>query len=398
MLQQSRHSTEYNKDIIKIDMTCSQYTGKYENELFHDSNGTFTFSKPNGKVDASKRKIVYQGNFVMGKLDGNGSYSWYKRHTVSKDNHTVASPAISLESKISENPETTIEIAMTSTTSIKAVNSANTNNEKVANTTDNSNIISTYYQGEVSQSLRHGYGEHITKDGRIYKGYWRSGKRHGYGIQSYNRNSNIVLPAPLDPSEVKNEGSSNDNETTSTANGTKTLSHLKCDDILSITATTALTTASSRYQGVWEGDHRQGYGVMTYPTGNKYYGLWMNNQQNGVGLLHWIHSNNHLSDTNNQIYYGTFFNNQPHGYGELIWLDANSSMTRTATSSVPSLLNGFHSPTSSTSSFTAIVNNPLIKASSNIYRGQFQYGMRQGYGSFFYANSRCVLNRWPLLP
>jgi hypothetical protein len=86
-----------------------------------------------------------------------------------------------------------------------------------------------------------------------------------------------------------------------------------------------------------------------------------------------------LSDNNNQVYFGTFLNNLPHGYGELIWLDTSNASTRTSVNNATS---------------TSTVNNPLVKASSNIYRGQFQYGMRHGYGSFFYANSSQYHGFW----
>lgn len=118
----------------------------------------------------------------------------------------------------------------------------------------------TVYVGSVLGGLRHGQGILKGKDGfPLYDGQWYMGRRHGYGILSYN------------------------------------------------------SEQTSRYEGSWKDDHREGKGTMHYPSGNVYSGEWSKGIKCGVGTMLW--------HDRGERYIGSWLNDQQNGRGEHVWMD-----------------------------------------------------------------------------
>lgn len=91
---------------------------------------------------------------------------------------------------------------------------------------------------------------------------------------------------------------------------------------------------------------REGYGTMRYISGNTYEGCWADDKKCGRGVMIW-------KDID-EVYSGDWYDDKPHGRGEHIWGDNGSKS--------------------------------LTKQVCNIYRGEWACGLREGMGTFFYAN------------
>eukprot|EP01038_Epipyxis_sp_PR26KG_P013089 gene13089-17543_t len=111
---------------------------------------------------------------------------------------------------------------------------------------------------------------------------------------------------------------------------------------------------TSYYEGDWKNNLRDGYGVMKYPSGNQYDGDWKNDKKCGQGVMVW-------KDTD-EIYCGGWDNDLQHGYGEHIWSEGNTKLAK--------------------------------KFNCNIYRGDYNYGLKHGLGTFFYMNGSQYSGCW----
>eukprot|EP00761_Pharyngomonas_kirbyi_P010862 gb/GECH01010885.1/.p1 GENE.gb/GECH01010885.1/~~gb/GECH01010885.1/.p1 ORF type:complete len:609 (+),score=128.08 gb/GECH01010885.1/:1-1827(+) len=107
----------------------------------------------------------------------------------------------------------------------------------------------------------------------------------------------------------------------------------------------------SVYMGDFYHGQITGKGVMQYSSGERYEGYWKEGKPNGEGRMQYA---------NADIYYGKWKNGHPHGKGSYLYNSAPGS-------SKPSL---------------------------NFYDGEFQEGMRQGYGIFYYSDGSMYEGRW----
>ncbi|XP_066520825.1 radial spoke head 10 homolog B isoform X3 [Hoplias malabaricus] len=157
------------------------------------------------------------------------------------------------------------------------------------------------YEGEVCCGIRHGTGTYkCGKTTSVYKGQWHQGKRHGKGTIYFNK-----------------EG-------------------------------------TSWYEGNWENNIREGWGVHCYPTGNIYEGQWKNNIRHGEGTMKWIQLG--------QQYSGQWVNGVQHGHGTHTWF-----LRRVSGSQYPL---------------------------RNEYKGEFVQGLRHGQGTFSYASGAEYSGGW----
>ncbi len=114
------------------------------------------------------------------------------------------------------------------------------------------------YKGNWKNDLEHGYGELFFKNGDIYKGQWRSGKQHGEGI--------------------------------------------------------FLWKSGKKYEGSWKNGEISGYGVLTDTGGTVSKGIWKNGRLNGKGTVIWSYG---------KKYEGSLVNHLPHGQGSLTYQDGS---------------------------------------------------------------------------
>ncbi|XRB17950.1 radial spoke head protein 10B [Pseudoscourfieldia marina] len=117
------------------------------------------------------------------------------------------------------------------------------------------------YEGDVRDGLRHGKGTMYFEDNDArYVGEWVNGKRHGYGV--------ITFDGP---------------------NG------------------------KERYEGAWENDQKCGEGTMHYRSGSVYTGCWKADQKCGYGVMTW------MTELGVETYEGEWEHGKPNGVGEQTW-------------------------------------------------------------------------------
>lgn len=116
------------------------------------------------------------------------------------------------------------------------------------------------YVGERNETgERHGVGKAQLKNGDIYDGHYKYGKRDGPGVYFFVANS------------AKYDGSYKEGE----RHGHGTMTY----------------PDGSRYEGTWDHNKRQGYGRYYYASGDTYEGEWMNGQKHGQGVYNYKHAN-----------------------------------------------------------------------------------------------------------
>ncbi|KAI5623152.1 radial spoke head 10-like B, partial [Silurus asotus] len=162
-------------------------------------------------------------------------------------------------------------------------------------------LDSSTYEGEVCNGICHGTGTYKSAKTRtIYKGQWHKGKRHGKGTMWFNQE------------------------------------------------------ATSWYKGDWKNNHREGWGIRRYPSGDIYEGQWKNSMRHEEGTMKWIQ----LA----QQYSGQWLNGVQHGQGTHTIFQWRLSGSR--------------------------------YPCNNEYTGGFAYGLRHGYGTFAYANGAVYSGGW----
>ena len=89
---------------------------------------------------------------------------------------------------------------------------------------------------------------------------------------------------------------------------------------------------------------------MVYASGNVYEGYWSKDKKCGDGVMQWKNKD--------ELYMGQWKDDEPHGYGEHIWGD----------------------------SMRSVALGKQSRLMCNLYRGEWVAGVREGFGTFFYAN------------
>ena len=110
-----------------------------------------------------------------------------------------------------------------------------------------------------------------------------------------------------------------------------------------------------RYEGMFENGLREGDGVMYYPNGNVYEGQWHLGKRHGHGKFLWKESGSY--------YVGEFKDGEMSGNGEIVY------------------------------AFSA--QSPSVQfVQSNRYLGTFENSLRNGEGTFYYANGAVYSGQW----
>lgn len=170
------------------------------------------------------------------------------------------------------------------------------------------------YEGGVKNGLRHGNGVlqwEDTLSGLRYEGSWREGKRDGEGTLYFN------WP------QQKN---------------------------------------TNYYKGNWKCNQKEGFGIMSYPSGNVYTGEWKQDKKDGNGRMVW---KTQKSESVHQIYQGEWKDGLPDGTGCYYWLK-----------------------------FTDKDEKVTLYARRNFYKGNWKEGKRNGKGTFYYADGGTYSGEW----
>ena len=130
------------------------------------------------------------------------------------------------------------------------------------------------------------------KNGDVYEGEWKNGKKHGYGIITYSNGTEYE-------GEWKN-GKMNGQGKLTSLNGTLYQGEWENDII---NGKGKLTYNGTEYEGEWKNGKRDGQGKMTYKNGDVYEGEWKNDEQNGYGKMTY---------SNGDVYEGVWKDDKPY--------------------------------------------------------------------------------------
>ena len=206
------------------------------------------------------------------------------------------------------------------------------------------------YDGDFQAGYMHGSGKFTWKDGVTYEGTFVLGQITGTGIYSWPDGS-------IYDGEILNGLRHGKGTFTSSGGQIYTGNWLngKRHGHGEMSYDTPKTIS---YTGEWINDLRDGYGLMTYNSGNIYEGYWKEDKKCGDGCMKWT--------DRDEVYVGSWKDDLAHGYGEHIWGAAPA----------------------------AHLVNSLSRLICNMYRGEWKLGLRDGFGTFFYANGSRYSGYW----
>eukprot|EP00442_Polarella_glacialis_P036644 CAMPEP_0115112738 /NCGR_PEP_ID=MMETSP0227-20121206/40872_1 /TAXON_ID=89957 /ORGANISM="Polarella glacialis, Strain CCMP 1383" /LENGTH=382 /DNA_ID=CAMNT_0002512469 /DNA_START=72 /DNA_END=1216 /DNA_ORIENTATION=+ len=198
------------------------------------------------------------------------------------------------------------------------------------------------YEGELLCGARHGEGTYVSADGATcYMGHWSQGKRDGQGRLNY------------------------------------------CAD------------GSSFYEGGWQAGQKHGFGKQTWPSGNSYQGQWLLGKMSGQGAMIWRHG------SGSEKYSGSWVDNSPHGEGTHTWMADDQTMADTTQDSwlvkpspPPSAAAHLHGSSKSHQTHQHQPQPHQQQQLNNRYTGQWNWGKRDGKGTFYYANGAYYHGEW----
>lgn len=207
---------------------------------------------------------------------------------------------------------------------------------KTCNTSGEITFINgSLYKGALLYGCMHGEGEIIFENGSSYRGTFENNHLHGKGTlvytngneyQGYFKNSLRHGKGLFKCPKFKFEYTGDFHQGKMTGYGI-----VKYRD-------------ASVYEGRMLNGKKHGKGKLTYPHGDYYEGNWVENKKEGFGKTVWSEKE--------ESYQGYWINNQPHGMGTYIWFKKNrNKITLT-----------------------------------NRYVGEFEHGLKNGVGTFFYAD------------
>lgn len=209
---------------------------------------------------------------------------------------------------------------------------------------------SDYYEGEVLDCMRHGYGTLylssgtlrykgqykedkccgtgtlIYKDEKVYVGEFLNGLRHGHGKMSYPNGSTYI---GLYEEDLRNG-----------------IGKMIFPD-------------GSVYEGMWRENEMWGTGTLIYKDGDKYEGEFVNNMKHGRGIMHLI---------NGDVLEGTFSQDVMEGSSCKITYSNGDCYEGNVAAGMP------HG------------EGIRRQKSGDVYIGEFSYGKYNGKGTLKYAN------------
>ena len=171
-------------------------------------------------------------------------------------------------------------------------------------------IIDKYknkYEGEIVDGKANGKGTKTYKDGRIYTGYFKNNLRHGEG--------NLFRPDGTQYIGIYANDVQEGEGINITKDGRILKSFSKNGKVVKGKALMYYDEPninSMKFKNIYEGDYqnnkRDGYGVFIYENGDKYEGEYMDDNINGKGVYTWANGNK---------YEGQFKDNKKEGKGKL---------------------------------------------------------------------------------
>ena len=260
-------------NIIKKDIRKKRDKGKYENEkyIWEDGRyyiGQFKNNLPYGKGIKynSNGKIIYEGNFINGKFEGNGKYIW-------------------------KNGEYYIG---------QWKNGLRNGKGKLYNANGKikyeDNWINDKYEGN---------GKYIWKNGEYYIGQWKNGLRNGKGKMYYEKGK---IKYEGDWINGKYEG----NGKYFWSNGKYYIGQWK-KNLRNGRGTMYYVNGNILYEGDWINDKFEGNGKYIWENHEYYIGQWKNNLRNGKGTMYIANGN--------ILYEGDWIDDKYDGNGKGVWED-----------------------------------------------------------------------------
>ncbi len=133
-----------------------------------------------------------------------------------------------------------------------------------------------YYEGDIKDGMRHGYGYCKWNSGDEYIGEWKNGMMDGTG-EYYFADGGVYK------GEFKNDMFDGKGICTY-SNGDKYEGEWKNDKK---NGKGVYTWADGdKYEGEWKNGMRDGYGIYTWANGDRYEGQWKNDKMDGAGILY----------------------------------------------------------------------------------------------------------------
>ncbi|KAM3134321.1 hypothetical protein pb186bvf_013606 [Paramecium bursaria] len=194
------------------------------------------------------------------------------------------------------------------------------------------NNVRLIYEGTWKSGLRHGFGIQMWPDGSVYEGEWYSDQAHGYG-RLVGKNGEI-------------------------------------------------------YEGQWKEDRANGYGV--YDTQDVHYeGQWYDDKQHGQGIERW---------KNGQVYEGDYLNGQKTGFGKYKWPDLSTYEGQLVDGNPHG--KGIYKWEDGRSYDGEWIHNKIYGygeykwPDGKVYKGNFIEDKKDGYGELFWPDGREYKGQW----
>ncbi|XP_041359048.1 radial spoke head 10 homolog B-like isoform X2 [Gigantopelta aegis] len=231
-------------------------------------------------------------------------------------------------------------------------------------------IIIECFEGEKVRGLFQGEGEAVFSGGNVYKGQFLEGLMHGKGV--YIWKDGVVYEGDFYKNQITGKGIYKWPDGSSYEGDVFEGKRHGCGifrcpgNVMSYNGEWCQgkrhgkgrmdydSEGRSYYDGDWVSNIRHGLGTRQYPSSNIYQGMWFSNVRHGDGTMKWL--------DRNQIYTGQWENGIQHGMGQHIWL-----LQRVKDSQY---------------------------AMRNMYDGEFVNGLRNGFGTFLYANGARYSGFW----
>jgi hypothetical protein len=182
-----------------------------------------------------------------------------------------------------------------------------------------------YYEGELVNEKREGFGLFIYRNGTKYEGMFKANKQTGYG-KLFQLDGEVYIGEWRD-------GRINGNGIRYHSNGDKYTGQY-VNNIRNGTGTYIFSNGD-RYEGEWVNGKANGKGKFIYSNGNLYEGEFVDNQICGKGTYSFANGDSYKGNFKNGLingqgffqsykgdsYQGEFYNGKKHGFGNLYSVD-----------------------------------------------------------------------------
>lgn len=223
--------------------------------------------------------IIYQGEWVFGKIHGKGIY-YYRYNDPSRTDTVAPIDSATIDDKSSSASGVDKSPGTSSSQGSLLMHSGNSDaaeNEKAEMNEKQSEDVTSksFYEGEFKENMRQGMGTYVFRDGSVYSGMWQNNMMTGRGFFTWPDGSTFEGEWKFG----KRDGP-------------------------------GLLRASDGfiYDGTWLNNTMEGRGTAIYPSGQQYNGTFHNGCKDGRGTLIF---------TNGAVYEGRFRNDCIDGQGTL---------------------------------------------------------------------------------